>query len=74
MAVIQEAWIEGVSTRKVDDLVQAMGIEGISKSQVSELCAGIDARVTSFPEHSIAGERFNRSNSVAVGEGVIIAM
>ena len=56
VAVIQEAWIKGVSTRKVDDLVQAMGIEGISKSQVSELCAGIDARVTSFLERPIDGE------------------
>ena len=35
MAVIQEAWIQGVSTRKVDDLVQALGMTGISKSQVS---------------------------------------
>ena len=47
MAVIQEAWIQGVSTRKVDDLVQAMGMSGISKSQVSELCKGIDVRVNS---------------------------
>jgi transposase-like protein len=56
VAVIQEAWIKGVSTRKVDDLVQAMGIEGISKSQVSELCAGIDGRVNSFLERPIEGE------------------
>ena len=39
-AVIQEAYIQGVSTRSVDDLVQAMGGTGISKSQVSRLCAG----------------------------------
>ncbi len=45
VAVIQEAWIQGVSTRKVDDLVQAMGMTGISKSQVSKLCEDIDARV-----------------------------
>jgi len=38
VAVIQEAWIGGVSTRKVDDLVQAMGLTGISKSTVSKLC------------------------------------
>ena len=38
VAVIQEAWIGGVSTRKVDDLVQAMGLSGISKSTVSKLC------------------------------------
>ena len=37
IAVIQEAWIGGVSTRRVDDLVQAMGLSGISKSQVSKL-------------------------------------
>ena len=56
MAVIQEAWIQGVSTRKVDDLVQAMGMSGISKSQVSELCKGIDVRVNSFLERPIEGD------------------
>ncbi len=56
VAVIQEAWIQGVSTRKVDDLVQAMGMSGISKSQVSELCKGIDVRVNSFLERPIEGE------------------
>jgi putative transposase len=44
--VIQEAWIGGVSTRRVDELVQAMGLAGISKSQVSKLCKDIDERVT----------------------------
>ena len=39
--MIQEAWIGGVSTRRVDDLVQAMGLSGISKSQVSKLCKEI---------------------------------
>ena len=38
-AVIQEAYVQGISTRSVDDLVQAMGMSGISKSQVSRLCA-----------------------------------
>src|SRR3954469_15477596 len=47
-AVIQEAYIHGVSTRAVDDLVKAMGASGISKSQVSRLCAEIDARVNAF--------------------------
>ena len=56
VAVIQEAWIQGVSTRKVDDLVQAMGMSGISKSQVSELCKGIDVRVNSFMERPIEGD------------------
>ncbi|PJN92393.1 hypothetical protein CNY89_30135, partial [Amaricoccus sp. HAR-UPW-R2A-40] len=45
-AVIQEAYIQGVSTRSVDDLVKALGMSGISKSQVSRLCAEIDERVT----------------------------
>ncbi len=43
-AVIQEAYVQGVSTRSVDELVKAMGITGISKSQVSRLCGEIDAR------------------------------
>ena len=56
IAVIQEAWIAGVSTRKVDDLVQAMGLTGISKSQVSKLCKDIDERVNAFLERPIEGE------------------
>jgi putative transposase len=48
VAVIQEAWIGGVSTRRVDELVQAMGLAGISKSQVSKLCKEIDERVGGF--------------------------
>ena len=55
-AVIQEAWIGGLSTRKVDDLVQAMGMTGISKSQVSTLCRDIDERVGSFLSRPIEGE------------------
>jgi len=51
VAVIQEAWIQGVSTRKVDDLVQAMGI-----SQVSALCKDIDIRVDSFLDRPLDGE------------------
>src|SRR4029453_4247043 len=49
-AVIQEAYIQGISTRSVDELVKAMGLSGISKSQVSRLCAEIDERVKSFLE------------------------
>ncbi|MET3597909.1 transposase-like protein [Mesorhizobium shonense] len=45
-AVIQEAYVQGVSTRSVDDLVKAMGMSGISKSQVSRLCEEIDGKVT----------------------------
>src|SRR5271156_4010299 len=47
-AVIQEAYIQGVSTRSVDDLVKAMGMTGISKSQVSRLCSAIDDKIGAF--------------------------
>src|SRR5487761_710371 len=47
-AVIQEAYIQGISTRSVDDLVQALGMEGISKSQVSRLCCAIDDKINNF--------------------------
>jgi putative transposase len=48
-AVVMEAYVHGVSTRAVDDLVAAMGIDtGISKSEVSRICAGLDARVDAF--------------------------
>jgi transposase-like protein len=56
VAVIQEAWIGGVSTRRVDDLVRAMGLVGISKSTVSKLCKDIDERVSSFLERPLEGE------------------
>ena len=55
-AVIQDAWIAGVSTRRVEDLVQAMGMSGISKSQVSKLCKDIDERVSSFLERPLEGD------------------
>ena len=55
-AVIQEAWIGGVSTRRVDELVQAMGLAGISKSQVSKLCKEIDERVGGFLDRPLEGE------------------
>ena len=55
-AVIQEAYIQGVSTRSVDDLVKAMGMSGISKSQVSRLCAEIDERVKAFLERPLEGD------------------
>ena len=56
VAVIQEAWIGGVSTRRVDDLVQAMGLSGISKSTVSKLCKDIDDRVGAFLDRPLTGE------------------
>ena len=55
-AVIQEAYIQGISTRSVDDLVKALGMSGISKSQVSRLCEEIDERVQAFLERPIEGD------------------
>jgi transposase-like protein len=55
-AVVQEAYVQGISTRSVDDLVRAMGMEGISKSQVSRLCGEIDERVRTFLSRPIEGE------------------
>ena len=56
VAVIQEAWIGGVSTRRVDELAQAMGLSGISKSTVSKLCKDIDERVGEFLIRPLTGE------------------
>jgi transposase-like protein len=55
-AVVQEAYVHGVSTRSVDDLVKAMGMTGISKSQVSRLCAEIDEKVKAFLSRPIEGD------------------
>jgi transposase-like protein len=55
-AVIQEAYIQGISTRSVDDLVKAMGMSGISKSQVSRLCEEIDGKVKAFLDRPIEGD------------------
>ena len=55
-AVIQEAYVQGISTRSVDDLVQAMGMSGISKSQVSRLCEEIDGKVKAFLGRPLEGE------------------
>ena len=55
-AVVQEAYIQGISTRSVDDLVKAMGMSGISKSQVSRLCEEIDMRVKAFLDRPIEGD------------------
>ena len=48
LSVIQEAYVGGMSTRRVDDLVRALSIEGISKSEVSRICAALDAEVRAF--------------------------
>jgi len=55
-AVVQEAYVHGVSTRSVDDLVKAMGMTGISKSQVSRLCEEIDDKVKAFLSRPIEGD------------------
>ena len=54
-AVVMEAYLHGVSTRKVDDLVRALGADtGISKSEVSRICADLDAEVAAFRDRSLA--------------------
>ena len=55
-AVIQEAYVQGISTRSVDDLVKAMGMSGISKSQVSRLCEEIDGKVKAFLNRPLEGD------------------
>jgi putative transposase len=55
LAVVQQAYVEGVSTRRVDDLVKALGCEGISKSQVSRICAELDAVVDAFLSRPLDG-------------------
>ena len=55
-AVIQEAYVQGVSTRSVDDLVKAMGMTGISKSQVSRLCGEIDDEIAAFLNRPLEGD------------------
>ena len=55
VAVVQEAYVQGVSTRRVDELVQALGMAGISKSQVSRLCQELDAEVERFRSRKLEG-------------------
>jgi transposase-like protein len=55
VAVVQEAYVQGISTRRVDDLVQALGMRGISKSQVSRLCEELDAEVERFRTRRLDG-------------------
>jgi transposase-like protein len=56
VAVVQEAYVHGVSTRKVDELMRALGLEGISKSEVSRVCGALDAEVEAFRTRPITGE------------------
>ena len=55
-AVVQEAYVQGISTRSVDELVKALGMSGISKSQVSRLCEEIDDRVQAFLNRPLEGD------------------
>jgi putative transposase len=55
VAVVQEAYVNGVSTRKVDRLVEQLGLQGMSKDQVSRLCRGLDEQVSVFRERPLAG-------------------
>ena len=55
VAVVREAYVQGVSTRKVDELVQALGLDGISKSQVSRLCQALDEEVERFRARPLEG-------------------
>jgi putative transposase len=84
-AVIMEAYLHGTSTRKVDDLVKALGADsGISKSEVSRICAGLDAEVAVFRDRSLAGMAFPyvfldatyckaRVNHRVVSQAVVVA-
>ena len=56
VAVVQEAYVQGISTRRVDDLVQALGMTGISKSQVSRICADLDDEVEQFRTRRLVGD------------------
>jgi transposase-like protein len=56
LAVVQEAYVHGVSTRKVDNLLRALGLDGMSKSEVSRVCAELDAAVEAFRSRGLEGE------------------
>jgi putative transposase len=59
LAVVMEAYVHGTSTRKVDDLVKALGVEaGLSKSEVSRICAELDGEVAAFRSRSLSHTAF----------------
>ena len=58
LAVVQEAYVLGVSTRRVEDLVEALGIASLSRTEVSRICAPLDAEVEAFRRRSLAGEKY----------------
>jgi putative transposase len=84
VAVVQEAYVHGVSTRRVDDLVQALGIQGMSKSQVSRVCADLDNVVEQFRGRRLEGQYPYvwldatfvkvRENGRVVSQAVVIAI
>ena len=85
-AVVMEAYLHGVSTRKVDDLVKALGADtGISKSEVSRICADLDAEVAAFRDRSLAETAYPyvfldatyckaRVNHRVVSQAVVVAV
>src|SRR5664280_1951577 len=58
LSVVQEAYVAGVSTRRVEDLVEALGVANLSRSEVSRICAALDAEVAAFRSRSLADERY----------------
>jgi len=84
VATVREAYVQGVSTRKVDDLVRALGLDGISKSQVSRLCQALDEDVERFRSRRLEGEYPYlwldatfvkvREGGRVVGQAVVIAI
>ena len=85
-AVVMEAYLHGVSTRKVDDLVRALGADtGISKSEVSRICADLDAEVAAFRDRSLADSAYPyvfldatyckaRVNHRVVSQAIVVAV
>jgi putative transposase len=85
VAVVQEAYVQGVSTRRVDELVQSLGLNGMSKSQVSALCHDLDAEVERFRSRPLAGTSYPyvwldatfikaRAQGRVVSQAVVIAI
>jgi dihydrofolate reductase len=58
LSVVQEAYVAGVSTRRVEDLVEALGVANLSRSEVSRMCAALDGEVAAFPSRSLEDERY----------------
>jgi putative transposase len=85
-AVIMEAYVHGVSTRKVDDLVKALGADtGISKSEVSRICRGLDEEVSAFRDRSLIDSQYPyvfldatyckaRVNHRVVSQAIVVAI